>query len=60
MQEKYALMACGGSVGEGYGPMIVAPRKLSLDEVKKHEHRRPRHADHGLSRAEALRAGRRD
>jgi len=35
LQEKYTLMACGGSVGEGYGPMIVAPRKLSLDEVKK-------------------------
>jgi 1,4-dihydroxy-6-naphthoate synthase len=35
MQEKYTLMACGGSVGEGYGPMVVAPRKLSLDEVKK-------------------------
>ncbi len=35
MQDKYALMACGGSVGEGYGPMIVSPRKVSLDEVKK-------------------------
>jgi 1,4-dihydroxy-6-naphthoate synthase len=35
MQEKYTLMACGGSVGEGYGPMVVAPRKLSLDDVKK-------------------------
>jgi 1,4-dihydroxy-6-naphthoate synthase len=35
MQENYTLMACGGSVGEGYGPMVVAPRKLSLDEVKK-------------------------
>src|SRR5580692_6399465 len=30
MQEQYTLMACGGSVGEGYGPMVVAPRKLSL------------------------------
>ena len=28
-------MACGGSVGEGYGPMIVSTRKLSLDQVKK-------------------------
>ena len=28
-------MACGGSVGEGYGPMIVAQRKYTLDEVKK-------------------------
>jgi 1,4-dihydroxy-6-naphthoate synthase len=35
MQENYALMSCGGSVGDGYGPMIVASRKLSLDEVKK-------------------------
>src|SRR5580704_15673799 len=35
LQDKYTLMACGGSVGEGYGPMIVASRKLSLDAVKK-------------------------
>jgi 1,4-dihydroxy-6-naphthoate synthase len=35
MQETYTLMACGGSVGEGYGPMVVAPRKLSLADVKK-------------------------
>jgi 1,4-dihydroxy-6-naphthoate synthase len=35
MQEKYTLMACGGSVGDGYGPMIVSSRKFSLDEIKK-------------------------
>src|ERR1700722_1075332 len=35
LQEKYPLMACGGSVGEGYGPMIAASRKLTLEEVKK-------------------------
>lgn len=35
LQEHYALMACGGSVGENYGPMIVAPRAMTLDEVKK-------------------------
>jgi len=35
LQENYALMACGGSVGEGYGPMIVSSRKLSLNEVRK-------------------------
>jgi 1,4-dihydroxy-6-naphthoate synthase len=28
-------MACGGSVGEGYGPMIVSPRKLTLPQIKK-------------------------
>ncbi len=35
LQEKYALMTCGGSVGEGYGPMVVAPRAYSLDEITK-------------------------
>jgi 1,4-dihydroxy-6-naphthoate synthase len=35
LQDEYALMACGGSVGDGYGPMIVAPRKYTLDEIKK-------------------------
>jgi 1,4-dihydroxy-6-naphthoate synthase len=34
VQEKYALMSCGGSVGEGYGPMIVSPRALTMEEVK--------------------------
>ncbi len=35
IQHRYALMTCGGSVGEGYGPMIVAPRALSLTEIKR-------------------------
>ncbi|HEX4312240.1 MAG TPA: MqnA/MqnD/SBP family protein [Acidobacteriaceae bacterium] len=35
IQDQYALMACGGSVGEGYGPMIVAPRPYDLDEIRK-------------------------
>ncbi len=35
LQKEYAIMACGGSVGDGYGPMIVAPKKYSLDDVKK-------------------------
>jgi len=34
LQDKYALMACGGSVGEGYGPMIVSPRPFSQSEIK--------------------------
>ena len=34
LQDQYALMSCGGSVGEQYGPMIVASRPISLDEVK--------------------------
>jgi 1,4-dihydroxy-6-naphthoate synthase len=35
LQENYALMACGGSVGEGYGPMVVANRKLSLKDLER-------------------------
>jgi len=34
VQDKFALMACGGSVGEGYGPLIVSPRPFSQSEVK--------------------------
>lgn len=35
IQNNYALMTCGGSVGEGYGPMIVSPRACSLAEISK-------------------------
>jgi len=35
MQEAYTIMACGGSMGEGYGPMLVSPRKYTIDEIKK-------------------------
>src|SRR5579872_2620981 len=35
LQEKYALMSCGGSVGEGYGPMIVSGKPMTQDEAKK-------------------------
>jgi 1,4-dihydroxy-6-naphthoate synthase len=35
VQDKYALMPCGGSVGEQYGPMVVASRFMTLDELKR-------------------------
>jgi 1,4-dihydroxy-6-naphthoate synthase len=35
LQDNYTLMACGGSVGEGYGPMIVSSRKLTMPQIKK-------------------------
>jgi len=35
IQDNYTLMACGGSVGDSYGPMIVATKAYTLDEVKK-------------------------
>ena len=34
VQDKYALMSCGGSVGEGYGPMVVSPRPFTISEIK--------------------------
>ncbi|MBI4551608.1 MAG: ABC transporter substrate-binding protein [Candidatus Latescibacteria bacterium] len=33
--ETYALLASGASMGERYGPMVVAPRSLSLDELQR-------------------------
>jgi 1,4-dihydroxy-6-naphthoate synthase len=35
IQDNYALLPCGGSVGDGYGPMIVANRAYSMAEIKK-------------------------
>src|SRR4051794_7107712 len=35
LQKTYALMTCGGSVGEGYGPTIVGPRAFSENEIKQ-------------------------
>src|ERR1700736_5999709 len=34
IQEHYSLLPSGGSVGEGYGPMIVAHRAYSVSEIK--------------------------
>ena len=33
IQDKYAVMPSGGSVGEGYGPMIVASRNIPVEEL---------------------------
>src|SRR5579864_1106658 len=34
LQEKYALLPSGGSVGEDYGPMIVSSRQYTAEEIK--------------------------
>jgi 1,4-dihydroxy-6-naphthoate synthase len=33
LQQNYTLMGCGGSVGEGYGPMVVSSRKLAPEDL---------------------------
>jgi 1,4-dihydroxy-6-naphthoate synthase len=35
VQENYTLMSCGGSVGEGYGPMVVSSKPLTTDDLTK-------------------------
>src|SRR6267378_510627 len=35
IQDDYALMSCGGSVGDGYGPMLVSTRPFTQDEIKR-------------------------
>ncbi len=33
LQNSYTLMGCGGSVGEGYGPMVISTRELSPSDL---------------------------
>jgi 1,4-dihydroxy-6-naphthoate synthase len=35
VQQDYALLSCGGSVGEGYGPMVIATRGFSQEHIKR-------------------------
>lgn len=35
LSDKYMLCPCGASMGDKYGPMVVARKKYSLDEVRK-------------------------
>jgi 1,4-dihydroxy-6-naphthoate synthase len=35
VQDNYTLMGCGGSVGEGYGPMVVSAKKLAPEDLRK-------------------------
>src|SRR5258706_6385739 len=32
--DKYALMSCGSSMGDDYGPMLIAPRPMDLAELR--------------------------
>lgn len=34
LNDRYALMTCGGSIGDGYGPIIVALNDIPMDELK--------------------------
>jgi 1,4-dihydroxy-6-naphthoate synthase len=32
--DRYALTSCGSSMGDKYGPMVIAPRPMKLDELR--------------------------
>ncbi len=34
ISEDYALMNCGASMGEGYGPILISNREMSIEEAK--------------------------
>lgn len=34
LTDKYVLCTCGASMGDGYGPMVVAREAMSLDELR--------------------------
>jgi 1,4-dihydroxy-6-naphthoate synthase len=33
VSDKYALLPSGASMGDGYGPMLVAPKKMTREEI---------------------------
>jgi 1,4-dihydroxy-6-naphthoate synthase len=34
LSDKYVLCTCGASMGDGYGPMVVARQPMSVDDLK--------------------------
>src|SRR5207245_5992407 len=39
VSEQYALLPSGASMGDGYGPMLVAKRKFTNEEIRSEERR---------------------
>src|SRR6516164_7143854 len=35
VSDKYALLPSGASMGDGYGPMLVAKQKLTQDQISR-------------------------
>ena len=60
IQDHYALLPSGGSVGDGYGPMVVAQRAYSVSDIKQKRIAVPGTLDDRLFSSEAVRAWNRD
>ena len=35
VSDRYALLPCGASMGDGYGPMVIAPNEMSIGELQQ-------------------------
>src|SRR5689334_5766758 len=35
LHDKYILCTCGASMGDGYGPMVVARKPTNIDDIRK-------------------------
>ncbi|MFL6541053.1 MAG: MqnA/MqnD/SBP family protein, partial [Chthoniobacterales bacterium] len=35
VSDRYALLPCGASMGDGYGPMVLAANELSIDALRE-------------------------
>ena len=51
--DKYALLPTGCSMGDKYGPMVVAREPHDAERSARAEDRRPRHAHHRVPDAKA-------
>ena len=60
LQENYTLMGCGGSVGEGYGPMVFRQPQAGAERPGARSGCSSRDADDGVSCAEDLQSGDQD
>ncbi len=49
VSDKYALLPSGASMGDGYGPMLVAKEKFSHEEIARKKDRGARHDDQRVS-----------
>ena len=48
LTDRYVLCTCGASMGDRYGPMLVARNKQPLDAYRRRRDCRARHAHHRL------------
>ena len=56
VSDKYALLPSGASMGDGYGPMLVAEQKFSRAEIAQQKNRRARDDDQRVPGAATLAA----